>query len=176
MKHFYVVYLKKKLNKRNVSKSETSLSEYVSRIFLNYEIHLRFALESHTRPYFPRRIARSLNDVPPSKSAAHDKDSSRKKPIRHIFILLIGVGTHVQSRLSQYSLFFFPILQLVAETRFTMKCLKRVRERTKQDREMTRYREAPVELFSPVESGVTVAVLRTAPRAEMWEIQSRIYF
>lgn len=125
------------------------------RIFLSHEIHLR---SRNDIPYFPRRIARSLNDVPPGKSAARDKDSSRKKPIRCIFILL--TGARVQSRLSRY--FFFPILSLVAETRFTVKRPKRVRERTKQDREMTRYREAPVELFSPVESGVTVP--RTAPR------------
>lgn len=61
---------------------------------------------------------------------------------------------------------------------------------TKEDREMTRYREAPVELFSPVENGVTVAVpyplrvsslsLSLLPFAVSslagWEIQSGIYF
>lgn len=109
-----------------------------------------------------------------SKSAAHDKDSSRKKSIRNIFILLPGCRRpHAVAPLSQY---LFSILSPVAETRFTVKRPKRVRERTKQDREMTRYRETPVELFSPVESGVTAAVPRMAPRAECGKFKAGYIF
>lgn len=60
----------------------------IHRQFFSFFSTAKFTYASRTMtPYFPRRIARSLNDIPPSKSTAYDKDPSRKKPIRNISIL-----------------------------------------------------------------------------------------
>lgn len=74
--------------------------------------------------YFSQQIARSLNDILSSKSAAFGKVSSCKKPIRNISILPLLPVVAIP----------FSILSPVVELHFTAKRLKRVREQTKGGR------------------------------------------
>jgi len=83
----------------------------------------------------------------------------------------------VQSRLCRDTFFYFVARRGTGNAFHGETPEMRSRERTKQDREeMTRYREAPVELFSPVESGVTVAVPCTTPRAECGKFKAEYIF
>lgn len=75
-----------------------------SSFFLTTKFNLRFTFTPHTIPYFSRRITRSMNDVPSSKSIPYDKDLSHKKPIRNIFILLPGCQ---RAALSHNTFFYF---------------------------------------------------------------------
>lgn len=119
--------------------------------------------------YFSQQIARSLNDILSSKSAAFGKDSC-KKPIRNISILpplpVVAIS--------------FSILSVVAELHFTAKRLKRVREQTKGGRQRndTVPRSTGRVIFTGRKWSNSVAV--PSPRAAAsragWEIQSRIYF
>lgn len=74
--------------------------------------------------YFSQQIARPLNDILSSKSAAFGKVSSCKKPIRNISILPLLPVVAIP----------FSILSPVVELHFTAKRLKRVREQTKGGR------------------------------------------
>lgn len=121
-----------------------------------------------------------------AKSASHDKDRRFKKPICRV-----SICAHVLTRSMREAGFCnFCFSSLDDAVAFRGKRWKRA-PTTKEDEEMTRYREAPVELFSPVESGVTVAeshLPRIAlipflpfscalyPAVARWEIQSSIYF
>lgn len=87
-----------------------------------------------------------------AKSASHDKDRRSKKPI-----FRVSICAHVLTRSMREAGFCnFCFSSLDDAVAFRGKRWKRA-PTTKEDEEMTRYREAPVELFSPVESGVTVA-------------------
>lgn len=87
-----------------------------------------------------------------AKSASRDKDRRSKKPICRV-----SICAHVLTRSMREAGFCnFCLSSLDDAVAFRAKRWKRA-PTTKEDEEMTRYREAPVELFSPVESGVTVA-------------------
>lgn len=130
----------------NIFPSQNASS--VSLIFLNSKIHLRFALILRTMTsYFPRRIARSLNDIPPSKSTVYDKDTSRKKPIRNISIL--PSLRHSRAVATLIVLFFF-YLTVRRGTVFHAGGQRKIEKWHGTAKHRSSY--------FPVESGVTVAV------------------
>lgn len=82
----------------------------------------------------------------------------RAKSLYATFLSFSPFVTRMRSWLSQYFFFFDRPTRNRISRRNAWNAWNASAGETKEDREMTRYREASVELFSPVESGVTVAV------------------